>query len=175
MPKKNHENPQNSLCPIRRSMSTGNGLLAALKGRGTERVSLALTLLTLFETFSVLVAFLSLSRQMHGLYFDEAITAFYEILAAHPFSNHSTLYSLWQPKISHRNVVNAWIEESGSLSLACATNWTWASVNIYTQNYWGFGLRSSSGILKTREHNVTETGSVSLLMWGGRHLLCWVP
>jgi hypothetical protein len=31
-----------------------------------------------------------------------------------------------------------------------------------TQNYWIFG-RPSSGILKTREHNVSETGSVSIL------------
>jgi hypothetical protein len=30
-----------------------------------------------------------------------------------------------------------------------------------TQNYWGFGLFRSSGILETREHNVSETGSVS--------------
>jgi hypothetical protein len=32
-----------------------------------------------------------------------------------------------------------------------------------TQNYWVFGLRPSSGILKTREPNVLETGSVSVL------------
>jgi hypothetical protein len=35
-----------------------------------------------------------------------------------------------------------------------------------TQDYWVFGLRPSSGILKnTKEHNVSETGSVSVLMW----------
>jgi hypothetical protein len=32
-----------------------------------------------------------------------------------------------------------------------------------TQNYWDFGLCPSSDILKTREHNVAETGSVSIL------------
>jgi hypothetical protein len=32
-----------------------------------------------------------------------------------------------------------------------------------TQNYWVSGLRSSSGILKAREHDVSETGSVSVL------------
>jgi hypothetical protein len=37
----------------------------------------------------------------------------------------------------------------------------------FTQNYWVFGPRPSSGILKTRKHNVSETGSVSVLMWGG--------
>jgi hypothetical protein len=38
-----------------------------------------------------------------------------------------------------------------------------------TQNYWVFGLCPSSGILETRKHNVSETGSVSVL------LLCRVP
>jgi hypothetical protein len=32
-----------------------------------------------------------------------------------------------------------------------------------TQNYMGFGLFPSSGILETRKHNVSETGSVSVL------------
>jgi hypothetical protein len=35
-----------------------------------------------------------------------------------------------------------------------------------TQNYWFFG-HFPSAILKTREHNVSETGSVSFLRWGG--------
>jgi hypothetical protein len=43
-----------------------------------------------------------------------------------------------------------------------------------TQNYWLFGLCPSSGILKTREHIVSEIGSVSVLRKGGRHLLYWV-
>jgi hypothetical protein len=33
-------------------------------------------------------------------------------------------------------------------------------------NYWVFGLCPSSGIQKTREHKVSETGSVSVLRWG---------
>jgi hypothetical protein len=33
----------------------------------------------------------------------------------------------------------------------------------YIQNYWGFLLCSSFGILKTRKHYVSETGSVSVL------------
>jgi hypothetical protein len=32
-----------------------------------------------------------------------------------------------------------------------------------TQNYWDFGLYPLSGIIKTREHDVSETGSVSVL------------
>jgi hypothetical protein len=32
-----------------------------------------------------------------------------------------------------------------------------------TQNYWVFGLCTSFSILKTREHNISETGSVSFL------------
>jgi hypothetical protein len=31
------------------------------------------------------------------------------------------------------------------------------------QNYWVFGPCPSSGILKTRDHSVSETGSVSAL------------
>jgi hypothetical protein len=31
------------------------------------------------------------------------------------------------------------------------------------QNYWVLGLVISSGILKTRKYNVSETGSVSIL------------
>jgi hypothetical protein len=32
-----------------------------------------------------------------------------------------------------------------------------------TQDYWVFGLFPSFGILETRRHNVSETGSVSVL------------
>jgi hypothetical protein len=35
-----------------------------------------------------------------------------------------------------------------------------------TQNYWVFGLCPSSGIIETRKHSVSETGSVSVLRWG---------
>jgi hypothetical protein len=31
-----------------------------------------------------------------------------------------------------------------------------------TQNYWDFGLCPTSGILESRKHNVSETGSVSV-------------
>jgi hypothetical protein len=46
---------------------------------------------------------------------------------------------------------------------------------VYTQNYEVFGLCPSPGVLKnTREQNVSETESVSVLrLLGGRHLLCW--
>jgi hypothetical protein len=37
-----------------------------------------------------------------------------------------------------------------------------------TQDYWVFGLW-------TKEHNISETGSASVLGLGvGEHLLCWV-
>jgi hypothetical protein len=32
-----------------------------------------------------------------------------------------------------------------------------------TQNYWVFGLCPTSGILKTRKHNVSETETISVL------------
>jgi hypothetical protein len=38
----------------------------------------------------------------------------------------------------------------------------------YTQNYWVFGLRPSSGILKSRYHIVSETASVSVFRCAGR-------
>jgi hypothetical protein len=47
--------------------------------------------------------------------------------------------------------------------------------NNFAQSYWVLGLRPSSGILETRNHKFSETGSVSVLRWYGRHLLCWVP
>jgi hypothetical protein len=37
------------------------------------------------------------------------------------------------------------------------------AIIIFTQNDWVFGLCPSPGILKTREHNVSENGSVSVL------------
>jgi hypothetical protein len=36
-----------------------------------------------------------------------------------------------------------------------------------TLNYWVFGLFPSSGILGTRKHDISETGSVSILRCGG--------
>jgi hypothetical protein len=47
---------------------------------------------------------------------------------------------------------------------------------ISRRDYWVIGICPSSGILKnTKEHNVSETGSVSVLGWGsGRHVPCWV-
>jgi hypothetical protein len=36
------------------------------------------------------------------------------------------------------------------------------------QNYWVLGLCPSSGILETRKHNVSETGSVSVLRREGK-------
>jgi hypothetical protein len=35
------------------------------------------------------------------------------------------------------------------------------------RNCWLFGLCPSSDIVDTRKHNVSETGSVSVLRWGG--------
>jgi hypothetical protein len=43
-----------------------------------------------------------------------------------------------------------------------------------TQNYWGFELFPSSGILETRKHDDSETGSVSVFRRVGRYLLSWV-
>jgi hypothetical protein len=56
-------------------------------------------------------------------------------------------------------------------------SWHFATFQKWSnsQNYWVFGLCPSSSILKAREHNISETGSVSVLRWGGRHLLSWVP
>jgi hypothetical protein len=38
----------------------------------------------------------------------------------------------------------------------------------HIQNYWDFGLFTSSGILGTTKHDVSETGSVSFLRCGGK-------
>jgi hypothetical protein len=43
-------------------------------------------------------------------------------------------------------------------------DWQWKEADSsYCQNYWVFGLCPSSSILKTREHNISETESQSLL------------
>jgi hypothetical protein len=39
-----------------------------------------------------------------------------------------------------------------------------------TQNYWLFGIFPSSGIVGTRKHDFSETGSVSVHMCGGKTL-----
>jgi hypothetical protein len=64
--------------------------------------------------------------------------------------------------------VNRSAESDLCSSVTIFTNTTW------TRDYWVFGLCPSSGILKnTKEHNVSETESLSVLRWGGgRHLLC---
>jgi hypothetical protein len=41
--------------------------------------------------------------------------------------------------------------------------WNVLTMVCNTQNYWVFRLCPSSGIQKTREHNISETGSVSVL------------
>jgi hypothetical protein len=38
----------------------------------------------------------------------------------------------------------------------------------WVQNYWNFGLFPSSGIIGTRKHDVSETGSVSVLRCRGK-------
>jgi hypothetical protein len=52
------------------------------------------------------------------------------------------------------------------------SGYNWSDHNILdirypTQNFWVFGLFSSSGILENRKHDVSKTGSVSILRWGG--------
>jgi hypothetical protein len=50
-----------------------------------------------------------------------------------------------------------------------------SKLRIMSQNYWVSGLCPSSGILNTRKHDVSETGSFSVLRQRERHLLSWVP
>jgi hypothetical protein len=46
---------------------------------------------------------------------------------------------------------------------------------FFSHNNRVLGLFPSSGILESRKHAVSETGSLSVLKRGGRHLLSWVP
>jgi hypothetical protein len=73
------------------------------------------------------------------------------------------------PEPVWHGVLNSRAFNNGSRNVMAAVRFCSA------QNYWVFGLRPTSGILETRKHNVSETRSVSVLRWGGRHLLCWVP
>jgi hypothetical protein len=45
----------------------------------------------------------------------------------------------------------------------------YVNIMINTQNYWVLGPTLSSGILKSREHKVSEIGYVSILTWGDTH------
>jgi hypothetical protein len=45
--------------------------------------------------------------------------------------------------------------------------WRVLTMVYNTENYCVLGLCPSSGILEARKHNVSETGSVSVLRWGG--------
>jgi hypothetical protein len=42
-----------------------------------------------------------------------------------------------------------------------------SNTDYYTHNYWFLGLFPSSSIVENRKHDVSETGSVSVLRWGG--------
>jgi hypothetical protein len=41
-------------------------------------------------------------------------------------------------------------------------------ITLVTQKYWSFGLLPWSGILETRKHDVSETGSVSVVRRKGK-------
>jgi hypothetical protein len=47
----------------------------------------------------------------------------------------------------------------------------YVNIMINTQKYWVFGPSLSSGILKSREHKVSEIGYVSILRWGDTRIL----
>jgi hypothetical protein len=47
--------------------------------------------------------------------------------------------------------------------------------HAYISELLGFWTFPSSGILGTRKHNVSKTRFVSVLRFGGRHVLSWVP
>jgi hypothetical protein len=55
--------------------------------------------------------------------------------------------------------------------------WRVLTMVYNTQDYCVFWTFPSSGILETRKHDVSETGSVSVLRWKGgrRQLLSWAP
>jgi hypothetical protein len=54
------------------------------------------------------------------------------------------------------------------------SNFTWRRVKLWTEllGFWTFSI-----VWYSREHDVSETGSVSVLSWrcGRRHLLRWAP
>jgi hypothetical protein len=77
------------------------------------------------------------------------------------FEHHLSLFNVWAPFVT---ILNAYFSFT-SLRLRLVSG----------QNYLVYGLCTSSRYLNTRKHNVLETGSVSVLRCGGRHLLCCVP
>jgi hypothetical protein len=54
--------------------------------------------------------------------------------------------------------------------------WRVLTMVYNTQDYWVFWTFPASGILETRKHDVSETGSVFVFMWRGRRRkLSWAP
>jgi hypothetical protein len=68
------------------------------------------------------------------------------------------------------------VDELNEGKYSCRFEWV-LTTEYNILNYWGFGLCPSSGILETREHKVSETGSVSILRWRGEAHTCalWGP
>jgi hypothetical protein len=74
-------------------------------------------------------------------------------------------------KIFRQIIKRAWFpicQESENFEKLLNT-WFWRILTIVynTQVYWFFWTFPSSGILETRKHEVSETGSVSVLRWEG--------
>jgi hypothetical protein len=67
-----------------------------------------------------------------------------------------------------------WYEVYKSLNSNTIRFWSALTMVCDTQNCLVLGLCPSSGILEARNHNVSETGSVSVLRCEGKCLLCGV-
>jgi hypothetical protein len=57
------------------------------------------------------------------------------------------------------------MKSSSFWDIASCRFWRVLMMEYNTQDYWVFGLCPSSGILDTRKHDVSETGSVPVLRW----------
>jgi hypothetical protein len=94
--------------------------------------------------------------------------------------------------LTSRSTIGFFFRKTNAVSI-----WGLLAMVYTTQNLWVSGPCPSSGILNTRKHNVTETGSVFVFSWGGNthnllgplekldmfsssaeeeiHIICWAP
>jgi hypothetical protein len=74
-------------------------------------------------------------------------------------------YEMWGGGFTHMKIRVVFSCIMTSYNLVCGTDLSlWVGENVYSiRNYWAFGLCSWSDILETIKHNVSETGSVSVL------------
>jgi hypothetical protein len=121
-----------------------------------------------------------------ALYCNKLIGGLFAASSLHSFSDLILSIFTWDKWIALSfytsiTLINHYITlyVSMNIQVAAVSHWNYIGKNFcgyqcYATgrntiwNYWVSGLCPLASILKTREHNISETGSSSILRWGGR-------